>query len=210
MAKSLAQLRSQLQQELRDPNDKIWNSTSKNRFINRAYLQVQKDNNFEWRENKESTTLSSPYTIPSDFVIMETVFDGTNELDVADKIRLKKQNKDLTTTGEPRWYYYEGTTLALYPVSTTDIDIDYKKQLAALSGDSDTIDFPDAFAEAIVAYARYLAWSSPRGNRQEAEGALQDYGNELAMLMGSFGLQDEGYQYFGIQRTSYIPRDNVL
>ena len=212
MATTLSDLRSQLQTEVRDPNDKIWNTSSKDQYINAAYFQIQKDNNFEWRWNQASTTLSSPYTLPSDFVMMDLVTEDNNLLYLIDKIALRRSYKDITTTGNPIYYYYDGTTLGLYPVGTPDLVIDYKKKLTALSSDTDAIEFPDDFADAIVKYAKYLAWSSPRGNRDSANEALADYSQQLSLLMGSYGLNDMNNLTFGIQRTSQnqIYRDNAI
>jgi len=212
MAKSLSQLRSQLQTELRDPNDKTWSASAKNQYINRAYFQIQKDNKFNWRENRTSTTLSTPYTIPTDFVMSDVVMKGTNFVRLIDKTALRKRGYDLTQTGsEPEVYYYDSTTIVFYPVITADVTLDYRKKLTALTDDSDTIDFPDDFADPIVKYAKYLAWSSPRGNRQSAAEAMSDYGQDLAMLMGSYGLQDLNNLTFGLQsRLGSVPRDNVL
>lgn len=210
MAKTLAQLRSMLQTELRDPNDKTWGATSKNQYLNRAYFQIQKDGNFEWRENRTSSTLTSPYTIPTDFVIMELVRFGTMPLTIADPIELKRQGNDLTQTGNPTWYYFNSSTFGLYPVSTGSIEINYKKKLTKLTDDSDTIGFADDFAEAIVKYAKYLAWSSPRGNKQSAQDALSDYQEELIMLKSSYGVESEDHLTFGLKRVGRTSRANVL
>jgi len=212
MDKSLATLRSQLQTELRDPNDKTWTTSAKNQYINRAYFQVQKDNKFKWRENEKTVTLSSPYTIPTDFVMAEVVVKGTNFVRLIDKTALRKRGYNLTDTAEePTFYYYTGTTISFYPVISADVTLDYRKKLTSLTDDSDVIAFPDDFADAIIKYAKYLAWSSPRGNRQSANEALADYGQDLALLMGSYGLQDINNLTFGLQsRLGVGARDNVL
>lgn len=210
MAKTLLQLRSMLQVELRDPNDKAWSSAVKNQYLNRAYFQVQKDNNFEWRENRTSSNLSTPYTIPTDFVIMELVRFGTQPLKLVDPIALKKRGDDLTLTGNPEWYYFNSSTLGLYPVTTSPVEINYKKKLTKLSADGEAIALADDFAEAIIKYAKFLAWSSPRGNRQSAQEAMEDYKEEMNMLKASYGIESEGHLTFGIERTNHTPRANVL
>ena len=87
----------------------------------------------------------------------------------------------------------------------------YKKKLSSLSSDTDTIEFPDDFADAIVKYAKYLAWSSPRGNRDSANEALADYSQQLSLLMGSYGLNDMNNLTFGIQRSmANVYRDNAI
>lgn len=212
MAKTLADLRSQLQTELRDPNDKIWNTSSKNQYLNSAYFQIQKDNNFQWRWNIASSTLASPYVLPTDFTIMDLVTKDTTTLYLIDKIALRRSYKDITTTGNAICYYYDGANLGLYPVDTSSLTIDYRKKLTALSDDTDAIELPDDFADGIVKYAKYLAWSSPRGNRDSASEALSDYGQQLAMLVGSYGLNDMNNLNFGIQRSSssQVYRDNAI
>ena len=210
MAITLSDLRSQLQVEVRDPNDKIWNTASKNQYINSAYFQIQKDNNFQWRWNIADTTLASPYALPSDFVIMDDVIYSNNLIYLIDKIKLRKMYKDLTTTGNPIYYYYSGANIVTYPVTTATLTIDYRKKLTALSADSDVIEFPDDFSDAITKYAKYLAWSSPRGNRQSAEEALSDYGQAYATLIGSYGLNDFNNLNFGLNRGLLPYRDNAI
>ena len=212
MSKSLSQLRSQLQVELRDPNDKMWTSPTKNQYINSAYFQIQKDNNFNWRECRTSTTLSSPHAIPSDFVMAEAVTHSQSNIILADKVYLRKHGYDLSETGSTAtYYYYDGSNIKTYPVTTYDLTLDYKKKLSALTSDSDTIDFPDDFADAIVKYAKYLAWSSPRGNQDSAAEALSDYGQVLTTLIGSYGLQDINSLSFGMQNNlNNVIGNNVL
>jgi len=60
MATTRSQLRADVRTELKkDPNGKIWSNPELNNYINKAYLKVQKDGNFQWRENQANTTFST-------------------------------------------------------------------------------------------------------------------------------------------------------
>ena len=105
-----SQLRSKLRTELKiDPNGKVWSDATLNQFINSAYFQVQKDGNFNWRENdgNYSFSLSSgtqEYALPTGFIRTDLVRYNGTELTATTKVDLKRQYASFVN-GTPSKYY---------------------------------------------------------------------------------------------------------
>lgn len=198
MAKTLAQLVALLRTELKtDPNGKIWDSDTVDAYINDAYFQVQSDGLFAWPgcENGSGTITTVAGTqeadLPSLFGQVELVLNSSTELFPDDFKNVKIRNP-LNVQGTPTYYYIRGTKMGFDPVpsSALSITVYFRKILAALATSSTEMGLTDDFAPAIVKYAAYLAWSSPRGNIQEAEYKITDYQRELTKLRNAYQLRD--------------------
>lgn len=207
MSITLGNLKDYLRQELHDPNDKTFPEPAKTRYINSAVFQVSKDGLFRWGANLANDTQNSvsgtmEYDLPADFVIKDLLrFDGV-ELKMTNKNDLKRENTSLTGTGTPSEYYIYNDKIGLYPIpdSVKVIDLDYRKRIPDMADDSDTVLFSDNFIEAITKYAKYLAWSAPRGNKQFAMEALEDYREAMNTLKASYLLADSSVLTFSTQR----------
>ena len=207
------QLRSDLRDEIRiDPNGKMWGDSVLNSYINQAIFQIQKDWNFGWRENQGGNSLFSlvswtqEYDLPSDFIRVELVRYNGTELYKTTKNELKKQY-DSFTSWSPCGYYILWTKIWFDVIPDGgNIDFDYLKRVPSLASDDDIMAFPDDFDLAVVKYASYLAWSSPRGNEQTAWTKKQEYDMIMNSLRAWYIFYDTNDLSFGVargrQRTS--------
>lgn len=220
MSTTLSQLASDLRTELRiDPNDKIWPLATKERYLNRAYVKVQRDGQYRWRQNEveyefslaggqEKYELSSAITA-DDFTRLDYIQlrdSLTNLRNVSLEI---VRTRGSTGTGQPNEYFIFGTTIGFYPIpdAAYTVLILYRRKLAKMTS-SQAMLLPDDFADAIVKYAAYLAWSSPRGERGKAEESKGDYEELMSELKVSYLLQDSSNLKFGYQRSTVNNRSD--
>ena len=135
---TLTQLRTKLRNELKiDPNGKIWSDSDLTNKINVAYFQVQKDWNFEWRENQTNTTESTvvwtqDYALPSDFIRLRLLRYNWQQLYKVDYITLKRKLATFSSW-QPNKYYLYGSNYWLDPIpdAVWTIDFDYLKKLSS-------------------------------------------------------------------------------
>lgn len=218
MATTRAQLRADVRTELKkDPNGKIWTDASINNYINKAYLKVQKDGNFQWRENQGNTTASTvvwtqEYALPTDFWKIQLVrFNWTNLIPTT-KVQLKREQSTFVS-GTPSKYYlfWANYWFDVLPNVVGTIDIDYQKRLTAFTADTDESAFNDDFDTAIVKYASFLAWSSIDGKQQTAGSELDEYKLEIDTLVSSYIFDNVEDLTMGLQRGNrYVTQANVL
>ena len=72
MASTRAEQRADLRTELKkDPNGKIWNDVALNWYLKVANLKLQKDGNFQWRENQANTTFNTVTNIKGDVLTLK-------------------------------------------------------------------------------------------------------------------------------------------
>lgn len=206
MASTRAELRSQLRTEIKiDPNGKIWNDSTLNIYINRAYLQIQKDGNFDWQENDANTSYTpaaQETALPSDFWKVKLVRYNWTELWKTTKIQLKREYQTFVSWTPDRYYLYSNKLWTDVIVTSWTIDLEYKKINAKFTADTDESAYPDDFDIAITKYGAYLAWSSPRGNTQTASSKLQEYRLELDTLRSTFIFNDDNDLTFYTHRRS--------
>ena len=211
------ELRTLLNTEIKiDPNNKIWSESAKNNYIDSAYFQLQKDWNFEWRENDANNTQSTvvwtqEYTLPTDFIRTELVRYNWTEIHPRSKTQLKRENATFVSWTPSRYYLYSSNIwFDVLPNAVLTLDIDYRKKLTKFTADTDSSEFPEDFDDAIVKYAAYLAWSSPRGNEQTSRAKLQEYQLIRDTLMNAY-IYDIGNLNFTTQRSSWTDyRADVL
>lgn len=211
---SLATLRTELNEDyIRDPNNKVWNTDTKDRALNKWYQQVQKD--LQWSEgvNEQYDTRSAVagselYDLPDDYIKISLVTYAWDEL-----IRTtRKQTRQLDETpqsGTPRRYYQYNNKLGLYPVPdwTGTIGLYYYESEATLSSVQDST-LPSLANDAIKLYAAYKLFLWVRDS-QSASLFLQDYEKEMNKLRMDLLYDDENmrswYELYG-----NTVRDNVL
>lgn len=199
---TLANLRDLFRAEIKtDPTGRIWNDDTVNLYANQAYLKLQRDGQFKWSANQagEQTVTfdgSREYALADDFGTVDFVqLDNTQgntrlrSSDFSSVIRRNPQN----TTGNPSYYYVRGANIGFDPVPTGNTaTLYYNKILPYLQENTDYMLLGNNFAPAIVKYMCYLAWSSPRGNAQEAINKLAQYNEELKTLQLTYLLRDMG------------------
>lgn len=205
---SLSSLIDQLNQEIRmDRFNKLWDTTQKTQFLNQAYFQVQKDMGFKLRENQALYTINTvagtrEYALPSDFVLLKMVTYNGQPLEKTEYEDLKyRQIADVQ--GTPYEYYIYGTNIGLNPIpdSIKPAILYYRKRLPTLTSSQGTTP-PSDFDLAIIKYAAYLLWSTPRGNRQTAQDKATDYKQSVDTLRLAYVYSDMNDLKFGIQRRA--------
>lgn len=221
MATSLADLQSKLNDELKiDKNNKVWSTTAKNNYINQAYFQVQKDGNFNWRENQTFSNFTSTpgvqeydlATVMPNFQRLDYVAFNNNNL-WKTTLQDIKMSHATTQSSMPNEYYIYGSNLGLQPTPLTagDVYLLYRKRLPTLTSAQDSL-FPEDFDDAIVKYAAYLAWSAPRGNEGVAGSKKNDYEIVMNTLRNGYILEDTNDLNFGLQRRrrNWYSNPNIL
>jgi len=221
MALQRDDLRLELRDELKtDPNGKIWRDRELNRFLSRAYIKIQSDCHYSLPENEVAvsniTTVASTqeYTLPIDFGKLLNVRDvNSGHLAQITKQELLQAitGTSATNLGQPSRYYLRGLKIGFYPIpdSVRTIELLYNAFLAFPTDDVTDISYGDDEIEGvIIKYASYLAWSSPRGNRNEALARLQDYELLINSIKNRFLFQDRNIQYQTVRNTDsfYNPR----
>lgn len=210
MAKSLADLIIDVRTEIKtDPNGRIWGDSALTGYINQAILKIQSDGLFGWPANENgSATISTvggtqEYAIPTLFGQMEFILYGSSKLNPLDFETAKIRNPS-NTQGVPTDYYIRGNMIGFDPIPNGVYSLNsyFRKIAAALVASTDPISLTDDFAPAIVKYATYLAWSSPRGNRQEAEAKIADYQRELNTLTNTYLLRNLDILNYRSMRSS--------
>ena len=193
MATTRSQLRADVRTELKkDPNGKIWSNPELNNYINKAYLKVQKDGNFQWRENQANTTFSTvawtqEYALPTDLGKIQLVrFEWTNLYNTT-KVQLKRQQSTFVSW-TPSKYYLFGVNIGfdVLPSTVWTVDLDYQARLTAFTADTDESGFNSDFDLAIVKYAAFLAWSSIDWKQGTASSQLQEYQLEIDTLVSTY------------------------
>lgn len=208
---SLSSLKSQLNDEIKiDKNDKLWTKDQKYQFLNQAYFQLQKDLNFKLREN-QAQPYSLPivagtqeYALPNDFIRALLITWVGRKLEQIDFIALKAQNVG-NVQGIPYQYYIYGNNIGFYsiPNSIGPALLYYLKRLPVLTESQDSVLNQD-FDLAIVKYAAYLLWATPRGNRQTAQEKATDYEQCINTLRMAYLFQDTANMKFGIERWTQL------
>lgn len=197
---TLSALRSRARTELKiDPNGRVWSDATLNQNINQAVLQIQQDGDYNWDFNDGDYSVptvasTATYALPSDFVRIEygSIKWNENPLDPKD-YRTLFRNYDLTQEGTVGWYYLRGSNIGLYPIpdNAQTLTYLYRAKLATMSSDTDDSGMPDAFDEAICAYAEFLCWMDVKDKEQQ-DRAFEKYGVCMEGLNAQYlGRRDE-------------------
>ena len=218
MATTLSELRTQLRTELKkDPNWKIWTDTELNRYINNSIVKIQKDWNYNWRENQSNTTFSTvvwtqEYALPTNLWKIQLVRFNWNNLLKTEKIILKREQSTFVSWTPSKYYiYWAYIWFDVLPNSVWTVDFDYLKRLASLSLDSDESEFNSDFDILIIKYASFLAWSSLDWKQNTANSKLQEYQLELDTLVSTYIFNNVEDLTFWLQRGDrYITQATVL
>lgn len=202
---TLAILRTKLNRELKiDPNNKIWSLEEKDQAINDAYDQIQRDGEYNWRENQTSTTVSlvantQEYNLPSDFVRLEAIIIDNYPMHKKNYVDVQRLSN--TSASKPSEYYLYGSKYGFYPKpdSTYTINFIYRKSLPTITSLVDST-FSDSYDRAIAKYAAFIIFSTTRGNEGVANTKLNDYEREINRLRLKYQLQDHSNLSFQFSR----------
>ena len=209
-----AEIRSLVRSELKiDPNWKIWNDSTLNSYINRAYLQIQKDWNLDWQENDANTTYTATAqetALPSDFWKVVLVRYNWSELYWTTKVILKREITTFQSWTPSRYYLYSNTLGTDTIPSSWTIDLDYKKIIAGFTADADNSAYPANFDTAIVKYSTYLAWSTIWWRENKAAWKLSEYRIEKDTLISTYIFIDVNNLVFNSPRRWWVSWDQVL
>ncbi len=210
---SLVDLRAKTRNEYIkiDPAGKIWNNSTLDALINRAYFQVQA----EWQHrrpmqyaNYSINTVNGTelYSLPSDYIKMEVPTYNYQSLVRTDKSALKRSLNWPITQGTPYAYYTYGTSIGLYPIPSWSgiLDIEYYKKLPRLTESQDSV-LPEDFDDAIATYTAYLAFDSVSKNDKSAV-MRASYNSIIGTLLQSYISNDMNMSY-SYQRAWYSPSD---
>ena len=184
---SLADLRTKSRDEYikLDRTGKIWSDSNLDSYINRAYLKIQQDAKFWFRQCDAVTTITlswnSTSALPSDFITIDDVMIGTSYLN-----RIEK--KELIWLGNtPSMYYIFGTDIGFDWTSGT-ISLYYRKRLPTLTSSQDSM-LPSDFDDCIAEYVKY-EWFMSVGKEQQAMAHLADYEAQKNNLLATYLYND--------------------
>ena len=191
-----------------DPNWKIRSNSTLDWYINRGYLQVQKD---WWNRRREQqadwviTTIAgtSSYPYPSDFLKITAIVNNTLELYKTTKDDILRRGL-IANTWIPTAYYIYWSSIWLFPipVSIQTISYNYIKRLPKITESQDSL-LPEDFDDAICLYAVYLGCMSVEKN-DKASSTYSEYQNTLSTLLFTYQVDSTDNSYW-IDRWIYLP-----
>jgi hypothetical protein len=150
--------------------------TRANRYVNQSYKSIC--NRAPWPFLLTTTTGTAPLTI-SDLRAVLSVIDTTTGLKLhhMDRRHLTEISTDLTTTGNPTYWYQESrTVLSVYPANTTDtLSVHYLKVPTTLTG-TDAHIIPDEFEDLIIDGAAIKAYKD--NDELDSAASLAQFYNE--------------------------------
>lgn len=198
-----------------DPNGKIWGDDIIDAYNQRAYFQIQKDGNYEWRFNNtylQQTAVGGQgeYTLPDDFQSFTLLRYNKQYMNPTDKITLEMQNQTFPSTQIPYQYYIYWSKFGLYPLPSDNgnIELFYNKRFPDLSATQDS-ELPSDFDFAIVAYGTYIAMISVE-KQLKAQMAMTDYMQQMDSLRMAYLYNDVRNTRFTYQKKSFFPRQDVI
>lgn len=202
---TLATLRTKLNRELKiDHNNKIWSTDEKDQAINDAYDQIQRDGEYNWRENQTSTTVTlvsntQEYNLPSDFVRLEAMILDNSIMRSRNYVEVQRLSN--TSNTKPNDYYLRGGKYGFYPKpdQAYSINFIYRKSLPTITSGVDSA-LSDSFDRAISKYAAFIIFSTTRGNEGVANTKLNDYEREINRLRLKYQLEDYSNLTFQFSR----------
>lgn len=195
---ALSALVSELNDELKiDKKNKLWSLPAKERALNNAYFQVQKDMQFKIRECQEQFDIATQggvreYDLASDFIHVDVVLYNNEEIHETEKTELAVEQRFANNVqGLPNEYYLWGLQIGFDPIPSSAgvCSIYGARKLPKMVTPSQGCVLPEDYNLAIVKYAAYLIWSGPRGNRQTAQEKATDYKQEMNTLKTAYLLR---------------------
>ncbi len=154
-------------------------------WLNEAAHRVARS--LELRDVKASYDLATvvgglSYTLPADFVRMESVTDTTSwdSLDLTPQADID----NITVTGTPEYYAFgKDNTIVLWPISDhiQTIRLLYYKNPAALSADTDVSPLPADYHDLLVSYACSRAFRA-EDDYESSQFFMAEFQRDLAQL----------------------------
>lgn len=165
------------------------------RWLNDAMHDI--DEAYDWPYLQAVASGATPLTI-ADLRKIERVIDTVNDQTLVQVARGEAADwdGDLTTTGSLPLSYYlvGGTTVTLYPTSTSAVQVLYWKFGPDLAAGSDAPLMPDRFRMAIVDYAVAYGYED-RGDSVGAQSARALGDARVARMAESFGVLEPSVTY---------------
>lgn len=212
---SLTTLRAKLAQDYtKDPNNRIFNSDTVDRALNKWYEKLQFDTNLWIREVTENKTTTSvawtiQYDLPDDCWRVKLVRYNGEDLIKIEKEELKRIYDTLDDQWTPVYYYLYWWLLGLYPIpdNTLTIDLEYSKLLSTISSSQDA-NTPSSMDDAICAYAAYKLFLPMKPN--DALNFRATYDELLSSIMVSWVYDDTNIKFWYQRGHKGITREDVL
>lgn len=146
-----------------------------NRWINRAYNRIC--DRQAWPFLEATTTGAAPLTISDVRAVLSVIdTDNDNVLEPEDFRTIREADPTLAVTGNPDYWYLNGSALSVYPAWTGNLSVHYLKVPATLTADSDTPVLPTRYHPLLVDFAvceaykdsdNLEAWQILRGDVEE-------------------------------------------
>jgi len=157
--------------------------TRAKRFLNDAYTEICEA--AAWPFLETTTTQNVPYTFTNLRHIL-SVHDPRDNFDLrgVDQENLREWYSDLTTAGQPTYWYLVGDQLKVFPVGTDTYELRYIKVPAELVSDTDTPVLPSRFHRLIV-HGAMLQVLEDRDDYELIAGLQARYDSLLARMADS-------------------------
>ena len=120
-----------------------------NNMVNRAYADI--NDAYPWPYLTTTATGATPLTI-ANFAHALNVIDTTNKnfLSPEDPRVIYELDPTLIQTGNPDRWYWTGSAIATWPITTVQLSVRYTKVATDLTLDADTPIMPTRFQDTIV------------------------------------------------------------
>ena len=197
---------AELKLELSDRGFNYLSDTRSGVFINRAKDRL--DNMYRWPYRDTVAAGAAPLTV-ADLGQVESVVNtsqGSYPLCEAQHTDLTNWFGDLTITGTPAYWYRTNLSatlkVAVYPVSTNNISVQYWKRTPALTGVTVPLS-PDTYHTLIVDLAVQMAYRDS-DNHASAEALWGEINRQILEMIEDLLPQ----QQFSYQTTGYGSEDS--
>jgi len=148
-----------------------------------------------WPFLEASTAGVPPLTISDLKEVLSVTNTTTSEsISYVDRRLLTSTGTVLTTVSSPANWYYEGTQIATYPLTTSSITVRYIKAPTELSSDADVPGIPHRYKEVIVLGAVIRAYMD-NDDWQQVAAARQEWDRQVSVMKDSYFKRehDPGY-----------------
>ena len=174
-----------------------------NRYINQVYLNICEEEQWPFLETTETGT--APLTTTAEIRGVDSVVDTTNAsiLSWMDRRRLIEIDRDLTTTGTPRyWYQTTQSTISVYPANTAvTLSVHFFKVPTELSAESDTPLIPQRWQDLIIDGVAIRAYKDT--DDYDAAGNVQQWYDAQLQQMRDSELRHYGEPDFVTMTATY-------
>jgi hypothetical protein len=170
---------------------KFLTDTRANMFVNQAYLQVCSA--FDWDFLQTTVTGAAPLTLTRPQTVLSVVDTACAQpLRYIDRRTVVEQlDASVSQTGSPVYWWLEGDTLKVFPVSTGTLSVRLVQQPTPLALDADQVSVPLRFNDVLIDLATAKALRAcdqadlARVVQQDADAGLERMSVALLLRNGS-------------------------